>query len=339
MFTLLRRKPRPRPACSLRLRPLLVATTLAFGACDGAENPLAPGADQVTPSSEPTPGEALAPAGTPALVGWQRILFTSTRTGGYDLYKTDPSGANVVRFTKYTDYETEAAWSYDNQRIAMLRPRRDASNVVHPDVFLINADGSNGRWARSTPLSYDLRSPSWSPDGSRILVSIKQVGKYYIGRMNAATGQVSFVTSGGAGVQGNYASFDPTGKKIVYVGPTGLTVDQINPDGTGHKVLYTGTTGVSGPKISPDGKKLVFAKVFGSNIDLCVVNLVDGTRTRVTTDPAIDVSPTWSPDGSRIAFASTRSGKSQIYSTDPKGGNLKRITNTATDEKDPAWSH
>jgi Tol biopolymer transport system component len=323
----------------MMLRPLLVSVSLVFGACDGADNPLAPGEGQVARSSEPTEGEALAPGGAPALVGWQRIVFTSTRNGGYDLYKTDPSGSSAVRFTSYADYETEAAWSYDNQRIAMLRPRRDAANNIHPDVFLINADGSNGHWARSTPLSYDLRSPSWSPDGSRILVSIKQVGKYYVGRMNAATGQVSFVTSGGVGVQGNYASYHPTGQKIVYVGPTGYTVDQINPDGTGHKVLYTGTTGVSGPKISPDGKKLVFAKVFGSNIDICVVNLVDGTRNRVTTDPAVDVSPTWSPDGSRIAFASTRSGKSQIYSADPKGGNLKRITNTTTDEKDPAWSH
>jgi Tol biopolymer transport system component len=320
-----------RPARITMLQPLLLSASLLLGACEGAESPLGPGDDGVAPSSEVT--------ATPALVGWQRIVFTSTRTGDYDLYRTDPSGANVVRLTSYSDSETEAAWSYDNQRIALLRHRRDAANNLHPDVFLINADGSNGHWARPTPLPYDLRNPSWSPDGSRILVSIKQVGKYYVARMNAATGQVSFVTSGGVGVQGHYASYDPTGQKIVYVGPTGLTVDQINPDGTGHKVLYSGTTGVSAPKISPDGKKLVFAKVFGSNIDICMVNLVDGSRWRVTTDPATDVSPTWSPDGSRIAFASTRSGKSQIYTADPKGGNLKRITNTTTDEKEPAWSH
>jgi dipeptidyl aminopeptidase/acylaminoacyl peptidase len=96
--------------------------------------------------------------------------------------------------------------------------------------------------------------------------------------MNAATGQVSFVTSGGVGA-GQLRVVPPDRPEDRLRRPDRLHRGLINPDGTGHKVLYTGTTGVSGPKISPDGKKLVFAKVFGSNIDICVVNLVDGTRT------------------------------------------------------------
>jgi len=61
MFSSTRRRSALRPARIVMLRPLLIFASLMFGACDGAENPLAPGDDLGAPSSEPTAGETLAP--------------------------------------------------------------------------------------------------------------------------------------------------------------------------------------------------------------------------------------------------------------------------------------
>jgi Tol biopolymer transport system component len=47
--------------------------------------------------------------------------------------------------------------------------------------------------------------------------------------------------------------------------------------------------------------------------DIWLHDLARETATRLTVDPADDVSPTWSPDGSRIVFASRRTGLLNMY--------------------------
>jgi dipeptidyl aminopeptidase/acylaminoacyl peptidase len=145
------RKPGTRLALLLAL-----AVPLAFGACAGGDTPLEP-AD--TPADEvASPDLALATTG-------QRILFSSARKGTYDLFRSDNGGDNLVRLTSFAKYETESAWSWDNKRIAMVRPRLDANNVAHADIYLMNADGTGKRWALSQPSPYAIRHPAWSPDG------------------------------------------------------------------------------------------------------------------------------------------------------------------------------
>lgn len=292
------------------------------------------------PAAEPsTPDYALA-AGT-----GQRIVFTSYRNGGGDLYKVDPQGNSVARLTGMAKDEIAPAWSRDNKRIAMVRSRLDASNTPHDDIYVINADGSNGHWARSTPSPYYLGDPSWSPDGSRLVLTLAAQGASYLGWMDLATGQLGIFNAVGGGWTGRKPSYDPTGKKIVYVGSRGGTVEQISAGGAAHKVLVSSTNGVGDPTFSPDGKKLAFYKLvtdrfFGaSNPEIFVKSFVDGKTTRLTKSAGLDLQPSWSPDGSRIAFTSMRSGQLQIWTMNATGGSLLRVTHTATNEGYPAWSH
>jgi Tol biopolymer transport system component len=317
--------------------PLLVVLTLsgALGACGDSDSPLAPGgADEApTPPSGPTTPDYAVTAGTS-----QRIVFNSARKGGYDIFKMDPLGYNVVPLTQ-SAYAGEPAWSHDNSHIAMVRQRQDANKVWHTDIYVINADGSSGHWARSTPFPYNLRYPSWSHDGSRILLTIQQMGKPYLATLTLATGQVKFITSGGVGVQGNYPSYDPTGTKIVFVSPSGTSLQQIKTDGTGRQILASFGKTISSPRFSPDGGKIAFEMLVGLNIDIYVWNLSTKIQTRLTTHADIDEQATWSPDGSRIAFMSMRSGQAQIWVMSANGGTQVRITHTNTAEKDPMWSH
>lgn len=309
---------------------------IVIGACDGADSPLAPDAGEPPAPETGSAGPELLITGTAP-----RILFTSVGTGGYDLFKMDPQGNNVAHVTSFTGTdEMKGAWSADNKRIAMIRTRYDASKVPHTDIFLMNADGTGKRWARPAISSFSITDPSWSPDGTRLVVNvwIQRIPRLAI--MKVATGEMSFVSTSLGGPQGQHPSYDPTGKKIVYAGPWGLSLEQINADGTGRKVLISDPLGTFGnPAFSPDGKRIAFDRKVNGNTDIYVKNLVDGSIKRLTTKAAYEVNPTWSPDGSRIAFVSYELQIPQIWTVSSSGGSLVRITHTTAAAADPAWTH
>ena len=324
------RRPRAMSAWSLAL-----AALVTLGACQGSDNPLAP-ADEATV----VPGDQAATHELALATTAQRILFTSTRKGSYDLFKMDPQGNSVVRLTSFTDYEMEPAWSYDNQRIALVRPRPNASGPQYLDIYLMNADGSNKRWARSLPSSFNISSPSWSPDGSRLVVTVDLGGVSYLATMNVATGNAAFVMLGGKPLQGRYPSFDKTGTKIFFLGVTARTIEMVEPAANMAWWMVSATTAMSRPRVSPDGTKIAYEKQVGTNTDIYVQALSIGTPKRLTTHSGVDAAPSWSPDGSKLAFTSNRSGKYQIWTMNAAtGGGLTRITHTTADDYGPAWSH
>jgi Tol biopolymer transport system component len=328
---------------SALLRLLALAVPLAFGACDGGDSPLAPAEDQLAPVTEPVPAETVAPDYVIAATTSPRIAFSSYRNGNNDIYKMDSQGYQVSRLTTASSWEGSPAWSWDNKRIALVRPRKDASNVTHYDIYLINADGTNGHWARSTPSPYNLASPSWHPDGSHLLVTITaQDGKWYVGWLGLASGTIGNFAIGGLAVQGKQASYDATGQRIVYVSTSSskYTLDVVNANGTGHvKLLSASSSTIDGPAFSPDGKQIAFSNVSSSDDQEIYVRRADGSIKRLTFSTGTDLWPTWSPDGSKIAFSSTRNGQLQIWTMSSAGGSATRISRNSYAERTPAYSH
>src|SRR5215213_8553351 len=244
-----------------RIRPLsLVATAvLSFAACSGDDSPLAP--EDAAPSPSLTTDEATATIGAQAtLITNQRIAFLSPRNGALSVYKMDPAGNNVLRLTKTVDPVYQPAWSYDNKLVAVVRDRWDG-NVSRTDIWIANADGTNGHWLRPTMSPWHLQDPSWAPDGSHLLVTMLYAPYWYLGKFDVASGNITILHPYGGGIIGRAPSYDKAGKRIAYVGASKLTVDQVNADGSGHKVLFkSGGPAVGLPRFSPDGGRIVFQK-------------------------------------------------------------------------------
>ncbi len=116
------------------------------------------------------------------------------------------------------------------------------------------------------------------------------------------------------------------------VGPTGYSAFSAS---TGHLIyrtgdIYGGTrltwvdrtgkslgaitepSGYYEPSLSIDGKKVLFGRDEGGP-DIFLLDLSRGSTTRLTFDPASDVSSVFSPDGSQVVFASNRSGIGDFY--------------------------
>jgi Tol biopolymer transport system component len=321
---------------------ILLAGSLALGACNGPDNQLAPS----------TPDEPLAPASAPAsseavssdlaLLTAPRIVFTSWRQGNAETYKMDPQGTNIARLTTTAGADERLpALSFDNKRIAVMRKRADIGNVIHDDIWVMNSDGTGGHWARPEASPWNLWNPTWSPDGSHLLMTVSVVGYTYLGTMRLSDGQVTLIHPVGGGILALMPKYDQTGQKIVYVNPYTSSIDQVSADGSNHKVLATVAKNPNRPTLSPDGKKLAYSSVIAGtlNEEVFVKNLVTNVTTRLTTSAGPDFEPTWSPDGSKIAFTSHRSGQYQVYVMSATGGTPVRITHTSTIESEPFWSH
>ena len=334
MFPLFSRYPTTRSLLSW-VFALGAATMLS--ACDTADSPLSPAAadEPAVSGMEPTSAPDYAVTATSPL-----IAFSSYRNGNNDIYTMDPTGYHVTRLTTNSRWEASPAWSWDNTRIAFVRPRKDAANVTHYDIYLMNPDGSHGHWALPTPSPYNLSSPSWAPDGSHILVAISEQGASYLGWINLGKGVLGNLTSGGNLVAGTEPSYNPTGQRITYVGSSGESLDLMNADGTGHMTLLSasGST-VEGPVFSPNGSRIVFSNSIGGDQELFMMSLADGTTKRLTYSTGTDFWPTWSPDGSKIVFTSTRNGHLQTWSMNASGGSATRLSHNSYDERTPAYSH
>jgi Tol biopolymer transport system component len=319
------------------LSGIVLAGSLALGACDGTDN-------QLAPSSTEDPIASAATAADDALLvsTAQRIAFVSWRQGNAEIYKMDPQGTSVVRLTKTaTADERLPAWSYDNKRIAVMRKRADIGNVIHDDIWVMNADGSNGHWVRPEASPWNLWNPSWSPDGSHLVLTMSIQGFVYLATMTVADGQVTLIHPVGGGILGLQPQYDATGQRIVYVNNYNKSVDQVNADGSNHKMLASSSTIPNRPTFSPDGKKIAYSTMIPGtlNEEIFVKNLVTNVTTRLTYAAGPDFEPTWSPDGTKIAFTSRRSGQYQVWVMSATGGSPVRITHTSTIESEPFWSH
>lgn len=324
---------------TLPARLLGAGFVLALAACDGADQPLAPAGELAAPT--PAAEELAAPSSTLAasLVG-TKVAYDSRANGQTNIWLMNGDGTGRKQLTSFSGDEIEPAWSRDNQHLAFIRKRADATNTLHWDVFLMDADGTHKHWARSAPSGFDIVNPSWSPDGKSLVVAVTFDQVYsYLATLQLGTGQLAFVASNANTVMpGQSPSYSPSGASIVYVGDDGESICEVYPNGDPYILVAGPGQPVTKPVWSPDGKKIAYGRVVGNNMDLYVMTRATTAVKRLTFNAQWDGDPTWSKDGSTILFESNRSGQSQIWSMPAAGGTQTRIAKTSTWDESPAFT-
>ena len=117
----------------------------------------------------------------------KRIVFASGRDGNGEIYVMDADGKNPRNLTQNATHEADPSWSPDGKRIVFTSIRDghvDAEwGLPTSEIYVMDADGKNQRRLTNNP--HDDYSPSWSPDGRRIVFTSRRDGNGEIYVMDA----------------------------------------------------------------------------------------------------------------------------------------------------------
>lgn len=201
------------------------------------------------------------------------------------------------------------------------------------DIFTIGPDGTGAVNLTNDPAND--RSPSFSPDGSKIVFVSDRDGFYEIYSMNADGSDVTQLTD----VFGSLAmrpTFSPDGTKIMFA--LNNKIWTMNPDGSDQDLLTTDTGHYAQPRYSPDGLKISFVRFIPGDFDLFIMNSDTSGQTRLTFGGLFNLDQYFSPDGLKTAFTSFRDGDFEIYTMNPDGSDQQNITNSPGGDFFPVYS-
>jgi len=292
--------------------------------------------------------DSTSPTVVPGATGENPIDFL-TLTGriafvrGIHIYVMKSDGSGVAQLTHSTAYNDHPSWSPNGSKIAFVR-----GLSVSDEIFVMNANGTGV--ARLTNNSINEKAPAWSPNGTKIaFVRLGLRDEIYV--MNADGSHVTQLTNNlpfhscgrlSRGAEDS-PTWSPDGTKIAFLHRASCTrqdIDIMNANGTGVTPLVSvgsartiawGKTG----KIAFDAVRWPGDTTYDPEIGLVTVST--GSVTRLTTNTAQDLYPTWSPDGTKLAFESDRDGDFEIYAMSATGTGVTKLTKNSVNDFEPAW--
>lgn len=276
-------------------------------------------------SSSHTSVAAVAPTSSRSrrLIAGSAALIAALAAAGvaYVFGRASAVSPPAPRFTQLTfsaEQETQPAISPNGEYFAFVRDG---------DIYLQRTDARNAVNLTRSP-GIDEQAPAFSPDG-RLIAFYTESGIFIMGATGESVRRITNI--------GFDPAWSPDGKQLAFtrnegaIDPTGRNTRDnplmiVDVAGGAPRTLAEGD--FMQPRWSPDGKRIAFWETSASGQrDIATVSSSGGKQTivRVTSDTALDWSPTWSPDSRWLYFSSDRHGTMTLWRVriDSESGRLE----------------
>jgi hypothetical protein len=273
--------------------------------------------------------------------GRPHVITLETTTGNCSVQGGAQTVTVPTRTITPVHFEISCAPVVRLEKIAYVVDTLIGSRVERM-IGLVKPDGSSGATLTSG------NSPSWSPDGKKLVLTEALCDFYapYYGT-TCDGGLIVFDPELGGrlplvGASGAFSpAWSPAGDAIAFTRCCAFadrnSIYLMTPDGSlARQIPVPQVAYTNSPGWSPDGKRLAFTCNSGSTSDLCLIDITGGGFVQLKTGPIGEGRPAWSPDGKRIAFTKYLQGSARpaIVLLDLASGTVIRVI----DGSQPAWS-
>lgn len=225
---------------------------------------------------------------------------TSRDKRNNDIWMVSWDGKQNIQLTNSQDGESSPRFSPDGKYISFIASR--GVDEKYSQVFLLDRRGGEGK--KITNVKGEINDYVWSPDGSKILLVIKDPDYSDTGKTKI---RVPYVM--------NRYHFKQDYQGYLEKRATHLYLFDMST-----KKLDTLTSGIydeTNPSFSPDGTQVAFSSNRtedpdkNENSDIYVIDAkARATSKKLTTWSGSDDNPVWSPDGKFIAYLQSSSKES-----------------------------
>ena len=269
-----------------------------------------------------------------------KIAFDRDISNAPNVFVMNSDGTNPVKVisagpSTTVSFSSDPTWSPDGTKLAFVS---DLNGTEKREIFVVNVDGSGLVQLTTNILltnggvsfySSDL-SPSWSPDGSRIVFSSDRNGQtnreIYV--MNVDGSNQTRLTNNST--DDLWPTWSPDSQKIAFYN---ASVKGINiMDRTGANLVNITHDFSLNPAWSPDGTKLAFDSYdpVTSKQQIFIINIDGSNVTHVTNNDFDCASPAWAPLSSPPISTSKISGHVVDSGGAPIMGAALTLTGTLT---------
>lgn len=265
----------------------------------------------------------------------ERIVFSSDRSGNYEIYTMTPHGSQVTRLTWNDGDDLMPHWSPDGTKIAFISDRDDDW-----EIFVMKGDGTG--LIKLTDNDESDRAPRWSPDGKSIAFHSFRNGNWEIYVMNPDGSNQKRLTNDT--ITQTYPTWLPEGNFLFYQFYAWQNVDsnweiyRMRSDGTGPvNVTNTPNWAENYPSFSPDSRQMLFFSNRDNNWDLFIQNTEgSGLQKLLSPSPAPEFlyRAAWSPDGESIIYPAG----DDLIRINLDGSGSQNLTNSAGNNRDADWT-
>lgn len=262
----------------------------------------------------------------------QELVFLSSRGNGFDLYKTDQNGGNLVQLTTQPGWDWGPRW-WPGQSGILHYAQDTSGNFSHR---LISAAGE------SMEMDFQgLKDFIASPSGKYALYTDKVNGKDHVFMQDLEKGTAKDITPRDA--YHGRPKWSPDGKLILMISDIS-GAQELHLYSLRDQSIVQLTEGVGRAKYAswaPTSRMIAFTREVleepKKDHDIFILDLKSKKVTQFTDTPYGEQEISWSPMGDKIAYHGTIDGKDDIYTIELRTKKVKKITNGEGYHGEPAW--
>ena len=269
-----------------------------------------------------------------------RVVYVSRNGCTASLWAMEGDSSSPVQISDDYGEVSHPTWSPDHSSIVFAADAGSGHDIYLQPAPLRGL-GDRQRKALTADTTWD-GTPSFSPDGTRILFSSDRSGHRQLWTMGLDGSSPQQLTFFDDSIDPFWASYSPDGTRIVFSTPDGgnTNIYTVHADGTGLARLTTDANEDVEPSWSPDGAHIVWSSNFDGRMNIWIMNADGSGKTQLTNAACqSDHSPRFVNDGTWVMFTRQGGGTPQIFVVkvaDPSDVTQLTFLSVAG-VADPAW--